>query len=117
MIQSKFENINESQINKAYSNIKYIFSKMESASFMKDIIKENIFQEKHFRDYFADNFKELERFVEIERITKSDRPTDLMIYLKNPNKKNLDRFIIEFKIWKRFKAKFHPIKQIIDNRS
>lgn len=115
-IKSKYENFNELQINNLYNYIKDVFIKIEKSSSMKDHIKNNKIQEKYFRDFFHNILDNKTEFSQIESISKSDRQTDLVLYLKNPNTRKPDKIILEFKIWWRIKSdKYHPISQILDN--
>jgi len=115
-IQSKYENINPEQIDFLYKTIKDIFVKLERSSSIKDHIKKNNILEKYFRDFFFNILDERLEKTEIESITKSGRPTDILIYLKDRNQRKSNRIIIEFKIWGRnCSGSHHPITQIIDN--
>jgi len=115
-IKSKYENINEAQINILYNYIKDVFIKIEKSSSMKDHVKNDNIQERYFRDFFHNVLYSKIEFSQIESISKSNRPTDLVLYLKNPNTKKPDKIILEIKIWWRIKSnKYHPISQILDN--
>ncbi len=115
-LQSKHENINPKQIDFLYRTIKEIFVKLERSSSIKDHVRKKSILEKHFRDFFFNILDERFKKTEIESITKSDRPTDILIYLKDRNKRKSNKLIIELKIWDRnCKGRFHPITQILDN--
>ena len=52
---------------------------MERDSLLKELIRNQKPQEKYFRDYFAQILEEREESTDIERISKSDRPTDITV--------------------------------------
>ena len=73
---------------------------MENSSSIKDLIRYHKPQEKYFRDFFGQILEEREKSTDIEKIGKSDRPTDITVYLKNLNNNISNKVIIELKIWK-----------------